>query len=122
VLFIIEGIMPVILVISAVFLFYVLSTIPPQDIEYKITSLGIKVGADRTDWAMLGRYWFVNRGGSEILVVETARVPGRMELVVDETKRDEINKTLDKYLTNEQASPTIYDKMASWASKSLPRN
>jgi len=121
VLFIIEGIMPVILVISAVFLFYVLSTIPPQDLEYKITDQGIKIGDGKTIWEMMGRYWFVTRGGSEILVVETARVPGRMELVIDQSKKEEIQKTLDKYLVNEQASATMYDKMASWATKALPK-
>lgn len=121
VLFIIEGIMPVILVISAVFLFYVLSTIPPGDIEYKITDQGIKIGDSKTPWELLGRYWFVARGGSEILVVETSRVPGRMELVIDLAKKDEIQKALDKYLVNEQAAPTMYDKMASWATKTLPK-
>src|SRR3989344_2388837 len=47
VLFLAEGVMPVILIISLVFLFYVLSTVTPEEIEYKITNRGVKV-ADKT--------------------------------------------------------------------------
>src|SRR5690348_11084601 len=43
VLFLIDGFLPVILIISLVFLVYVLSTVEPENIQYKITNLGIKM-------------------------------------------------------------------------------
>ena len=43
ILFLAEGIMPVILIISLVFLYYVLSTVQPEDIEYKVTTKGIRI-------------------------------------------------------------------------------
>ena len=43
VLFLAEGVMPVILIISLVFLYYVLSTVEPENIEYKATTRGIKI-------------------------------------------------------------------------------
>src|ERR1700690_777652 len=42
VLFLAEGLMPVVLIVALVFLYYVLSTVPPENIEYKITSKGVK--------------------------------------------------------------------------------
>src|SRR3990167_3231537 len=79
VLFLIEGFMPVILIVSLVFLFYVLSTVEPENIEYKITNKGIKVVDKRTDWSLINRFWFSRRFDSELLVVETLGLPGRME-------------------------------------------
>lgn len=121
VLFIIEGFMPVILLVSVVFLFYVMSTIPPTDIEYKITNFGVRVGESKTEWALMGRYWFTNRANADLLVVEIARIPGRMELVIKEDLKPQIKKTLDQYLVHEEVSPTMMDKMASWATKALPK-
>ncbi|KKP31069.1 MAG: hypothetical protein UR20_C0044G0007, partial [Candidatus Woesebacteria bacterium GW2011_GWE2_31_6] len=41
IIFLAEGAMPVILIISLVFLYYVMSTVPPENIEYKITNKGV---------------------------------------------------------------------------------
>ena len=38
ILFLVEGFMPVILIISLFFLFYALSTVEPEKIEYKVTT------------------------------------------------------------------------------------
>src|SRR3972149_8400337 len=51
VLFAIEGVMPVVLIIALVFLFYVLSTVEPEEIEYVITNKGVKVAGKKTEWA-----------------------------------------------------------------------
>src|SRR5690554_6974200 len=51
VIFFVEGWVPVILIISLIFLFYIMSTVPPEEVEYKITNKGIKIAGRRTDWA-----------------------------------------------------------------------
>jgi hypothetical protein len=56
VLFLAEGLMPVILIISLVFLYYVLSTVQPEDVEYKVTTRGIKIAGKLTEWRNLNRY------------------------------------------------------------------
>ena len=54
ILFIVEGAMPVILMISIIFLFYVLSNVRPENIDYKITDLGIKLGKFTNYWVLTG--------------------------------------------------------------------
>lgn len=120
ILFIIEGIMPVILLIALVFLFYVLSTVEPEKIEYQITNFGIKVGDRRTPWDMMGRFWFTQRFGSELLILEIFQLPGRMELVIDGTDREKVKQILTDYLVHEKAPPSWLDKAANWATKRLP--
>ena len=120
VLFLVEGFMPVILIVSLVFLFYVLNTVEPEEIEYKITSKGIKVADKRTGWGVMIRFWFSRRFDNELLVVETLTLPGRMEFVVNPEQKENIKKALLKYLPQEKASPSSLDKAADWFSKKLP--
>jgi len=120
ILFLAEGAMPVILIISLIFLYYVMSTVAPEDIEYKITNKGIKVGGKRTEWQSLGRFWFSKRFDSELLMLETRSIPNRMELVIKSEIKDEIEKNLKDYLIEEEISPSNLDKFVDWFSKKLP--
>jgi hypothetical protein len=117
ILFLVEGVLPVILIVSIVFLFYVLSTVEPEKIDYQITTKGIKVAGRLTDWRLMNRFWFTRRFDSNLLVVETATFPGRLEVVIDETKKEEIEKSCTKYLTHEEVSPSSLDKAANWVGK-----
>ncbi len=122
VLFLVEGFMPVILIVSLIFLFYVLNTVEPEEIEYKITSKGIKVADKRTGWGVMVRFWFSKRFDNELLVVETLTLPGRMEFVINLEQKENIKKALLRYLPEEKASPSSLDKAANWFSKKLPGN
>lgn len=120
VLFLIDGWAPVVLIIAAVFLFYVMSTVEPSNILYRVSTSGIEVAGKLTKWEDLGRFWFMKRFDSELLVVETSSFPHRMELVVDQDKKVKLQKILKDYLTHEEIPPSGLDKAANWFSKRLP--
>jgi hypothetical protein len=120
VLFLIEGWLPVILVISLVFLFYVMATVEPENIEYKITNKGIKIAGRLNEWSNMGRFWFTKRLDTELLVIETRTLPGRLELVVKPEIKDQIKKSLDEYLVHEEIPASGIDKAANWFSKKMP--
>lgn len=122
ILFLAEGWMPVVLLVSLVFLFYVMNTVEPEAVEYKITTRGISMAGKKVDWAYLGRFWFSNRFDHELLIIETANFPGRMEFVVTAENKGEIKKALSSYLSEEEIPPSALDKAASWFSKKLPGN
>lgn len=121
ILFLVEGFMPVILIVSLVFLFYVLNTVEPENVEYKITNKGVKVGDRLTSWEQFIRYWFTKRFDSELLVIEMVTLPGRMELVVNPEDKKKIKEILSTYLVEEEASPSFLDKAAVWISKKMPQ-
>ena len=120
--YIIEGIMPVLLVISLVFLFYILQTVEPQQIEYKITTWGVRIADRRTDWEFLGRFWFSKRLDSDVLVFSTFTLPGRLELVINAKDKITLKKVIASHLTEEEAPPTNLDKAANWVAAKLPGN
>jgi hypothetical protein len=120
ILFLTEGFMPVILLISLIFLYYILNTVQPEEIEYSITNKGIKVVDKKTEWNALGRFWFSRRFDSDLLILETAALPGRMEVVIKKEDKETIKKTLSPYLTEEEVPPSALDKAANWFAEKLP--
>jgi hypothetical protein len=121
ILFLVEGVMPVILIISIIFLFYVLSTVEPENIEYSITNKGVKIADKRIDMELLTRFWFARRFNNELLVFETRMMPGRLELVINTKDKEKIRKVLLEYLSEEEVSPSGLDRAANWFSKKLPQ-
>lgn len=116
----IEGIMPVVLIAAIVFLFYVLSTVEPEKIQYSITNKGIKIHDRLTEWDLIIRFWFVKRQGNELLIIDTFRVPGRLEIVIDPEKKDEVRKFLGRHVLEEKAQLSYSDRAVDWVSKKLP--
>lgn len=119
ILFLIDGIMPVLLIVAFAFLFYVLSTVEPEKVDYKITSYGIRIANSLNPWENLGRFWFSKRLGSHVLVMEVGGLIGRIELVYDEKDKPEIEKILKKHLLHEEAAPSVLDKGANWVARKI---
>ncbi|QQG41870.1 MAG: hypothetical protein HYV90_00975 [Candidatus Woesebacteria bacterium] len=122
VLFFAEGFMPVLLIIALVFLYYVLSTVEPERIEYKITSKGIKIGNNLTSWSFLNRFWFTKRFDQELLVIDTGLIPGRIEMVIEPSVKEKITKEISAYLPLEEVPASGIDKFTDWVGKKLPGN
>ena len=121
VLFLVEGFMPVLLIISLVFLFYVLSTVEPEEIEYSITNKGVKIANQETPWDGIVRFWFTRRFDNEILILETLRLPGRLEVVISTEDKEKIRTALAEFVPEEETPPSALDKAANWFSKKLPQ-
>jgi len=122
ILFLAEGAMPVILLVSLLFLFYIMNTVPPETIEYKITTKGISMAGKKMGWNLLGRFWFSQKGNQEVLTIESANFPGRLEFIIVPEKKEEIKKALSSYLPEEEIPPSALEKAAGWISKRLPDN
>lgn len=122
VLFLAEGVMPLILIISIVFLHYVMSTVSPEEIEYKITNMGVKIGENTTFWDEMTRFWFTKRTDYDLLVFETFKFPGKLEIVVHEKDKEKIKETLLRYVPEDEPAETSVDKAVNWVSKKLPQS
>jgi hypothetical protein len=117
ILFIIQGIMPVLLIVSLLFLFYILSTVEPERVTYKITDSGIQINEKLTHWGELTRFWFTHRLDHTMLIMETTFLPGRLEIIIDSESKDKIKKVLKDYIPNEESPPSLFDKASNLTSK-----
>jgi|SRR3989344_5544704 len=122
VLFLAEGVMPVILIISLVFLYYVLSTVEPENIEYRVTTRGIKIADRLTPWQNLTRFWFGKRFDNNLLVVETPMVPGRIEMVIKSEIKDDLKKKISEFIPYEEVPASGLDRITNWVATKLPEN
>lgn len=120
IIFLAEGPMPVILIVAVIFLYYVLSNVEPEEIQYKITTRGIRVEDKLTEMEVISRFWFHKKLETNLLILEVLQIPGRLELVVNAKDLDKIRKVLFNYLPEEEAPPTNFDKFTSWFSEKLP--
>ena len=119
ILYIVEGAMPVILLIALVYLFFILSSVEPEVIEYKITNRGIDIAQTKNDWQLINRFWFSKRMGSDLLVLETFYLTGKLELIINEKDKDKIKTILGQYIPEEEVVPSGMEKASSWLSKRL---
>lgn len=120
--YVIEGIMPVLLLVSLVFLFYILSTVAPEEIEYKITTWGVRVADKTTDWDSIRRFWFSRRLEADLLVFSTFNLPGRLELVINVKDKSALKKVIATHVPEEETPPTNLDRVANWVATKLPGN
>lgn len=122
VLFLAEGAMPVILIVSLVFLYYVMSTVEPEKIEYKVTTKGIKIAGRLTEWQGMTRFWFSRRFDNDLMVIETLAIPGRIEMVINPEIKDELKKKITMYIPYEEVPASGLDRVTNWIAKKLPGN
>jgi hypothetical protein len=108
-------------IIALMFVAYILSSVPPEQIEHKVTTRGIFTGSRNYDWNDLSKFWFSERWKQPILHVETKmRFPGQLIILLGEAKKEEIKKVLDEYLSFEQPELTWMDNAADWLAKKVP--
>ena len=120
--FLAEGVMPVIVIISVIFLYYVLSTVEPETVTFSITTWGIKIVDKLNPYGNLNRFWFTRRFNDMLLIFETTTFPGRLEVIINPKDKEKIKTILKKYLIEEEAPPSSLDKASNYFAQKLPGN
>lgn len=117
-----EGMMPVLLIISLVFLYYVLSTVEPEKIEYKITTKGVKIAGRLTTWNYMNSFWFTKKLDTPLLVIDVALIPGRIEMVIEDKDKEILKREISAFIPYEEIPNSGLDKATDWLSSKLPGN
>ena len=120
ILFFVEGFMTVILIISIIFLFYILSTVKPDEIDYKLTNKGVYIADKKTDYLDIQRFSFGKRFEKDLLILDTLNLTGRLELVIKKGDEEKIRKTLKDYIPEEESPSTNVDKITDWVGNKVP--
>ena len=99
---------------SMIFVNYVWSPVPPENIEYTLTTRGIRVGTQLYKWEDCTRFWFQD----ELLMVDTpSNFPRRLHIIADKNTVEDIIK---KYVLEEKPELTIIDRATAWISEKFP--
>lgn len=108
-------------IISLLFVSYVLATVPPEQVEHKITTRGITTGGKTYKWEIFTRFWFSKKWDHQTLHLETALVfPRQLQLILKGKSKEEVKKIVEKYLVFEKPKTTTMDKAAKWLQEKVP--
>lgn len=107
-------------VVSIVFLVYVLSTVPPEDVSHRITSLGIESAGHFYRWEELVEFWFEDQWNQTMLVLRPI-VGTRIIVLLGSEDKAEVRKLIAKYIPfREQPEKTWVDNAARWITEKIP--
>jgi Ca2+/Na+ antiporter len=121
ILFFIKEFFLIIALISVLFLYYVLSTVPPQKIKNKITNRAIYFGELRYEWNLLLRFWFKDSLDSHLMEFETnLRFPRQVSMVINFEDKEKLKEIVIKKIPLIESSPTFVDKLTKWFGDRLP--
>ena len=121
ILFFVKEFFLIVALVSSLFLYYVLSTIPPQKTKYKITNRGVYFGENRYEWDLLSRFWFGKSLNNDMIHFETIlRFPSQISLVINSEDKEKIKEIVVKKLPLIEESPNFVDKLTSKIVKMIP--
>lgn len=108
---------------AVLFLFYVLTVTPPQEIEHKITKFGIESADTTMRWELLSHFYYTQRLGFTLLTI-VAHPPFSMHsyfVVPNEEIKKKITAVLSEHLIyQEKPNRTFTERMIGWLSLLIP--
>ncbi len=111
--------------LGLVFLYYVLTTVEPEEVNYKITNRGIYLpgGEQRVDWEVLSLFWISEKWGYNVLNLETKlNFPRVIHLVIKKEEEKKIREIVLKYVSETEIKINFVDKLSAWRTSQLPVN
>ncbi len=107
-------------VLSIVFLIYVLSTVPPEDVRHRLTSLGLESGGHFYRWEECADFWFEEQWGQNMLVIRLFMAP-RIIVLLGDQKQEKVREFVAQYIPyREQPDRSWVDNAARWISEKIP--
>jgi len=107
--------------ISVLFLYYALSSVPPGKIKNKLTNRGLYFGELKYEWRDLKKFWFKKSMSSETINFGTdLRFPRMISLVIDPKDTEKLKEIVLKRIPLLETSPTFIDRLTKWFADRLP--
>ena len=107
--------------ISVLFVYYALSSVPPGMVKNKLTNRAVYFGELRYEWNGLQNFWFKKSLSNQTINFDTMlRFPRMVSLVIDPKDQEKLKEIAVKRIPLLENSPTFVDKLTKWFSDRLP--
>ncbi len=113
--------------LSFLFISYVLATVKAERVENIITSYGIRYNGKLYYWYQLGRFWIRrNRGVEEIHVEAPVFLGSELILLAsneespEQVSIDDVSELLSRFLVYEEPLPSQIDNWVQWIEEKFP--
>lgn len=107
-------------VLSIVFLIYVLSTVPPEEVKHRVTSLGIESAGHFYRWEELGDFWYEEQWGQNLIVLRPY-MSARVIILLGDQDKVRLREYIAKHIPfREEPDRSWVDNTARWISEKIP--
>lgn len=107
-------------VLAIVFLVYVLSTVPPEDIKHRITTLGIESAGHFYRYEQIAEFWFEEQWGQNMLVLKPF-LGARIIILTGMQDKNKVREILAQFIPfREQPERSWVDNASNWLTKKIP--
>ena len=107
--------------ISVLFVYYALSSVPPGMVKNKLTNRAVYFGELRYEWNGLQNFWFKKSLSNQTINFDTMlRFPRMVSLVIDPKDQEKLKEIAVKRIPMLENSPTFVDKLTKWFADRLP--
>lgn len=109
-------------ILSLAFVVYVISSVPPVEVEHTITPLGFENAGKMFRWNELISFWFVEKWDYKLVVIQTRfSFPAQLRVVLEKDMRIKLKDILGKYLEYVEKPPkSVVDIASEWLSEKIP--
>lgn len=107
-------------VMSVVFLVYVLSTVPPEDIKNRLTNLGLESAGHFYRWEEFIDFWFEEQWGQTMLILRPFAAT-RVIILLGNQQKTKVRDFIAKYIPyREEPERNWVDNAARWMTEKIP--
>jgi len=106
--------------LSIVFLVYVLSTVPPEDVKHRITSLGIESAGRFYRWEQLADFWFEEQWGQHVMIVRPY-LTTQLIILLGSQEQKKVQEYVARHIPfREVPQRSWMDNAARWITEKIP--
>ncbi len=107
-------------VVSIVFLIYVLSTVPPENVDHKITNLGIESAGHYYRWEELAEFWFEEQWGQTMLLMRPL-FGSRIIILLGDQDKKRVRELIAEHIPfREKPEKSWVDNASKWLTEKIP--
>lgn len=110
-----------VVILALVFVAFALTSIPPKDFHYRISSEGIMIEDTFLLWKELYDFYFKKEGIETLHVRTQAYLPGELIITLGNMDKEKIKNAILPYLPfREYVKPGFMEKSGNWLAKNFP--
>lgn len=123
ILLLLEQLMLFGVILALAFVAYVLATVPPENVEHKITMKGFVSAGVMHRWEELSEFWFEEKWNQKMVVVERryGGFPGRIVALLGSQDQKILKDKMNDFISfKERPEKNTIDKLGEWLHSRFP--
>lgn len=124
ILFLLKEFLLIGVVLALAFVAYVLATVPPEEIEHRVSVKGFETVGVMSRWEEIAEFWFEEKWGQKILVLQKrfgTGFPSRIMAILGTQDPKLVKEKINEYVPfREVPEKNWVDSAADWLHRHLP--